>query len=106
MWLSIKRPEDIRAVTVFYGAGEGDYTHTQAAYLGHFAETDPWEPAPGIEKMQKDLLAAGRPVTFHTYSGTGHWFFEENHPDAYRAGAAALAWGRTLVFLKNELVRK
>jgi len=105
VWLSIKRPEDIRAVTVFYGAGEGDYTHSQAAYLGHFAETDPWEPAPGIQKMEKDLLAAGRPVSFHTYPGTGHWFFEENRPDAYRAGAAALAWGRTLVFLKNELAR-
>ena len=103
VWLSLKRPEDIRAVTVFYGAGEGDYTHARAAYLGNFAENDPWEPVEGIQKMEKDLLAAGRPVKFHTYPGTGHWFFEENRPDAYRPVAAALAWGRTLAFLKAEL---
>ena len=53
--------------------------------------------------LEAKIRAAGREVTFHIYSGTGHWFVEPNQPEAYDAGAAELAWDRTLTFLKARL---
>ncbi len=105
LWLAQKKPELIRAVTLFYGTngGEGDFTQSQAAYLGHFAEKDPYETAEGIASLEKNLEGAHRPATFYTYSGTGHWFFENDRPDAYHAQAAQLAWTRTSKFLRETL---
>ncbi len=97
-------PEDIAAVVVFYGSGpEADYTAARAAYLGHFAPGDEWEPDEFVNKTEAALRSAGRDVTFYTYPGTGHWFFEENRPDAYNAESAQLAWQRTLDFLRDHL---
>jgi len=41
---------------------------------------------------------------FFTYPDAQHWFFENNRPE-YREGDAAVAWGRTVQFLKDDLVR-
>ena len=103
LWLSQERPDDIGAVTVFYATGPGDFSRARAAYLGHFAESDEWEPAPGVKKLEEILRAAQRPVTFYTYAGTGHWFFENDRPKAYNAEAAQLAWKRTVEFLRATL---
>ena len=101
--LSLEDPDRVRAVVVFYGTMSGDYRRSKAAYLGHFAETDDYEPASEVRSLEEALRAAGRPVTFHTYAGTGHWFFEPDRSDAYHEPAAKLAWERTVAFLKKEL---
>jgi carboxymethylenebutenolidase len=101
--LSLDDPDRVRAVVVFYGTGGGDYARSKAAYLGHFAENDDYEPAADVESMQDAMRTAGRPVTFHTYADTGHWFFEQDRPDAYNEVAAKLAWDRTVAFLRKEL---
>ena len=98
--LSVAKPEFIRTVVAFYGASRLDYAPSQAAYLGHFAETDPWLAASGVKKLEKSLRAAGRPATLHTYPGTGHWFFESDRAEAFDLEAAQLAWERTLEFLE------
>jgi carboxymethylenebutenolidase len=105
LWVSQQQPELIRAVTLFYGTngGGGDFQHSQAAFLGHFAEKDPYETVEGIQALEKNLRGAHRPTTFYTYPGTGHWFFEKDRPDAYNAPAAQLAWDRTLAFLHAQL---
>jgi carboxymethylenebutenolidase len=97
--LSVAAPELVRAVVAFYGTRPGDYSGSQADYLGHFADTDEFEPQAGVAELEASLRAAGRPVTFYTYPGTGHWFFEPDRADAYQAEAANLAWERTLAFL-------
>jgi carboxymethylenebutenolidase len=99
--LSVTVPELISSVVVFYGTRPGDYSRSKAAYLGHFAETDEFEPRPNVDDLENALRSAGRPVTFHHYSGTGHWFFEPDRPQAYHPAAASLAWDRTLAFLKG-----
>jgi len=99
--LSSSRPDDVRAVVTFYGAGEVDAAISRASYLGHFAENDPYESDEYILPLEDQLRAAGRPVTFHRYPDTGHWFFEDDRPDAYNADAAALAWERTVAFLRE-----
>jgi carboxymethylenebutenolidase len=97
-------PDDIRAVVLFYGSDAADFSKSRAAYLGHFAEDDEWEPLDGVRQMEADLRAAGREVTFHLYPGAHHWFFETDRPE-YDAGAAALAWQRTLDFLRKHLAQ-
>ncbi len=101
--LSILRPEHVAAVVLFYGVGEGDFTAARSAYQGHFAETDAWEPMEQVQTMETALRAASREVNFYIYPGVGHWFFEENQPEAYDAEAAGLAWDRTLTFLNERL---
>jgi carboxymethylenebutenolidase len=101
--LSQVRPDDVSAVVVFYGTDDGDYRTARAAYLGHFAEHDDFEPLEAVRALEAKIGAAGREVTFHVYPGTGHWFVEPNRPDVYDAAAAELAWERTLAFLKTRL---
>ncbi len=101
--LSVSAPEGIRSVVVFYGTRPGDYSGSQAAYLGHFAEQDPFEPQANLDDLQESLKGAGRPATFYRYSGTGHWFFEPDRLDAFNQAAADLAWERTLAFLKHAI---
>ncbi len=100
--LAAADPEHIRSVVIFYGTGDGDYSSSRAAYLGHFAENDEFEPQSNVDSLEEALMLAGRPVTFYRYSGTGHWFFEPDRPQAYNQEAASLAWDRTLAFLKHS----
>jgi len=101
--LSLEDPDRVRAVVVFYGTRRADYRRSKAAYLGHFAQTDDYEPASEVSGLEDALRSAGRPVSFHTYPGTGHWFFEADRVDAYHEVASKLAWERTLDFLREEL---
>jgi carboxymethylenebutenolidase len=100
--LSNADPEHIRSVVIFYGTGADDFSNSRADYLGHFAENDEFEPQSNVDSLEESLKLAGRPVTFHVYSGTGHWFFEPDRPQAYNPAAASLAWDRTLAFLKRS----
>jgi carboxymethylenebutenolidase len=104
---SVLQPTNIGAVVVFYGnypdLDRNEYTNSQAAFLGHFAETDPYEEPEIARNTLAELHAAGREAEFHFYPGTGHWFFEHNRPDAYNQEAAELAWERTIAFLNSHL---
>jgi carboxymethylenebutenolidase len=100
--LSVDDAARVRSVVVFYGTGPVAFAKSQAAYLGHFAENDDFEPAAEVHALEAVLRAAGRPVTFHTYPGTGHWFFEPDRTDAYDEEAAQLAWRRTIAFLHEQ----
>ena len=100
--LAAAHPENIHSVVLFYGTGPADFSQSQAAYLGHFAENDEYEPQANVNELEQSLRQAGRPVTFYTYPGTGHWFFEPDRSNAYNQAAASLAWDRTLAFLKRS----
>lgn len=101
--LSVNLAQEIAAVVTFYASYSGlNYSGVQAAYLCHFAENDPFEPAEAVAEMEQELHTAGRSVTFYTYPGTTHWFFEDNRPE-YDAQASRLAWERTIQFLHERL---
>jgi carboxymethylenebutenolidase len=68
--------------------------------LGHFADTDEFEPAAEIRAMEANMRTAGLSPTFHMYPNTLHWFFEADRPQ-YDPEAARLAWTRTLEFLRG-----
>ncbi len=104
-WLTVEKPEFFKAAVIFYATDGGtfDFARSEAAYLGNFAENDPYEDAEGVQDLEKRLREAGRPLQFYTYPGTSHWFFENDRPDAYNAEAAQLAWQRTVAFLREQL---
>ena len=103
--LAATNTEHIGSVVLFYGT-DGimgtDFSRSKAAYLGHFAENDEFEPQSNVDTLEESLKRAGRPVTFYRYSGVGHWFFEPDRSQAYNQEAASLAWDRTLAFLKQS----
>jgi carboxymethylenebutenolidase len=100
--LAAADPEHIRSVVLFYGTGGGDFSSSRAAYLGHFAEKDEFEPQSNVDELEAALRSAGRPVSFYRYADTGHWFFEPDRVQAYNQAAAGLAWDRTLAFLRRS----
>ena len=100
--LATADPEHIHSVVIFYGTGGGEFSNTRAAYLGHSAENDEFEPLSNVDELEESLRRAGRPITFYRYPGTRHWFFEPDRLQAYDQAAASLAWDRTLAFLKRS----
>lgn len=90
----------VRAAVIFYAARQGDYADCPAAFQFHLAEHDDYVADSGVKKLRKSLAAAGKVAEFHTYPGTGHWFFESDRPEAYRPDAAELAWQRATAFLR------
>lgn len=58
--LATEKPSDIRKVVLFYGTYNGlDFSKTQAHILGHYADSDEFEPLDGIHAMETDIRAAG-----------------------------------------------
>jgi carboxymethylenebutenolidase len=93
-------PNDIGKIVLFYGVGEADYTKIKADILGHFSDSDEWEPLDGIRAMEEDMHSAGLEPAFHIYPQVQHWFFEEDRPE-FDPQAAEVAWKRTLEFLRK-----
>jgi carboxymethylenebutenolidase len=96
-------PDQIGALVLFYGTYPMEFPTMNVPVLGHFAETDDYESPDDQQALVQALKAAGAEVTFQSYPDTGHWFFESNQPNAYKADAANLAWERTIEFLKARL---
>jgi carboxymethylenebutenolidase len=92
------------ATVAYYGTYYGGFlANSTAAFLGHFAAHDQFEPEENVQALERGLRDAGRDVTIHRYAGTGHWFAEPSRPDAYNAEAAELAFERTVAFLNGHL---
>jgi carboxymethylenebutenolidase len=103
MWLATRAPELVDATVMFYGTQEIDFEAARSAVQGHFAEHDEFVSADARVEMEAHLRLLGKDVEFYDYPGTGHWFVEDDRPAAYVAGAAELAWERTIAFLRSRL---
>jgi carboxymethylenebutenolidase len=102
LWLSARVVDAIAATVAFYGGQDIDFVDARSAYLGHYAEEDPYVDEDGLVLLEADLHLLGLDTTFHRYPGTGHWFFEADRPE-HDPDAAALAWDRTVAFLHEHL---
>lgn len=102
LWVSARAPDDVAATTVFYGAQDIDFAAARSAYLGHFAETDAYVEDDAVALLEAELHLDELDVTFHRYPGTTHWFFEQDRPE-HDPDASALAWDRTIEFLRQHL---
>jgi carboxymethylenebutenolidase len=102
LWLSARVPEGVAATAVFYGTQDIDFVESKSAYLGHYADVDPWVDEDGLALLEAELHLLGLDSDFHRYHGTGHWFFERDRPE-FDPAAADLAWDRTLAFFRQHL---
>jgi carboxymethylenebutenolidase len=103
LWLPAQRAQ-VAATVVYYGSIAGpSLSRAATPVLGHFAETDPYEPDEGLIEFERALRAANREVDVHRYPGTGHWFAEPSR-EAYVHDAAELAFDRTIDFLRRHLL--
>ncbi len=102
--LAVAAGSALRAGVAYYGAAPADAADAakvKARLLLHYAGLDerinamapPWQAA---------LKAAGARFEAFTYAGVNHAFNNDTAVGRYDATAAALAWGRTLDWLKRQ----
>ena len=98
VWLSQQADVPVDAAILYYAARGGNFDGSQARYLAHFAEVDPWISPSARRGMQSAIARRGRPYQSHDYVGTGHWFAESEN-EAFDEDAAGQALGRDLALL-------
>jgi len=99
-------PDVIAACVDFYGAHSKarlDPAALQVPVLAHFGRKDPIVKRGDAGALVHALSAAGKFVDAYYYDDAGHAFFNDTRPGAYDPAAAALAWDRTLAFLRDAL---
>ncbi|HEX3542221.1 MAG TPA: dienelactone hydrolase family protein [Acidimicrobiales bacterium] len=106
--LGTLRPDVIKAVVPFYGvigwpATEPDWSKMTAAVQGHYAENDDMAGPAAVEKLEKELGSRGVDVELFLYPGTTHAFFNDTRPEVHDPEASALAWQRSVDFLRAHL---
>jgi len=91
------------AAVAFYGMAPSlaAVPHIKAPVQLHYAETDKRVNA-GVRAYEAALVASHVPHEIHRYPGTQHGFSDETTPHFDKV-AAALAWSRTLEFLRKHL---
>lgn len=95
----------LAAAVPFYGLPPlafSDWSKVEVPILGHYASEDPYVNSARLAEIEATLAARGLRSTFHRYPA-GHAFMREGDPTAYHAPSAALAWERTLAFLRETL---
>ena len=106
LWAATRFPEQVGAVSVYYGSQDIDFGPATAAIQGHFAEYDELTSQDEVNYLEAQLRLAGRSVDFHRYPDTGHWFAESDRPAAFDSAAADQAWARTVAFLEEHLTER
>ncbi|MEO6714361.1 MAG: dienelactone hydrolase family protein [Mycobacteriales bacterium] len=106
---SAEASDRISTMVGFYPAMRwDDFAPEPADYGGtfvqlHLDEHEGGSTAEGVASAMEALRAAGAHVDAYDYPGTGHAFFNDDRPEVYDADAAALAWSRTLDFLRTHV---
>lgn len=100
--LAQARPERVHALVSYYGLGEVERGKALPPILGHFAEQDEFESPAEVRSTEQKLVESGGVAQFHVYPRTKHWFDEPSRPE-FDNDASALAFERTLAFLKQHL---
>ena len=104
--LAGQRPDAVTAVVPFYGGipwqdTAPDYSAITGAVMIQCAGKDDWVTPDVAGEMAQAIRDAGNSdVTVHVYPEADHAFFNDTRPEVYDPGASALAWQRTLAFLR------
>lgn len=105
--MSATSTEEIKKAVAFYPSQswerhEPDWSLFKGKeVLIHCAEGDGTSSAPGIQVAREKIEGNGGTVTLLDYPGTAHAFFNDDRPEVFDKAAAALAWERSLQFLRS-----
>lgn len=102
--LNASLAEPVDATIVYYGSvkkSAGDLQALNGPVLGHFAERDRWVNHDMVSGFEAEMEKAGRAYTSHWYEAD-HAFANPTSA-RYDEGDAALAWQRSLDFLRRHL---
>ena len=96
---------DLKAAVVFYGKVPPVETldYLLCPVLYHYGAKDGWVTKQEVDRLAQGLKQFGKRGAVHVYPEAGHAFFNDTRPDAHHAASAALAWERTLQFLRRHL---
>lgn len=95
----------ITCAVPFYGiptAAYWDPAKVRVPIQAHFATHDAWAKADRAREHAAAVNAKGGHMELFVYEA-GHAFMREGDPETYDAAAAALAWSRTIAFLRERL---
>lgn len=101
---------ELDAAVPWYGFPPLEYVDAskiKAPFFGHYATDDAFFPIGAVDTLEAKLRDAGVNYTIHRYDAT-HAFANEDPVDKslpirYDPAAAALAWDRTVEFLRRTL---
>lgn len=105
LYAGCEHPDRYSAVVDFYGIHpkvEPKLERLDAPLLAHFGRLDKSIPVERVREMEERLRELGKPVEIHWYDA-GHAFFNDQRPAVYSEKDAALAWERTVAFLKTHV---
>jgi carboxymethylenebutenolidase len=105
--LAAQQGQKISAAVPFYGVGQGvpeSYTGVRAKIQGHYANEDSSYPVARAHAQEEQIRAeSGTEVTFFYYDAPHAFHNDENPSGNYRPEAAAVAWGRAVDFLRQNI---
>jgi carboxymethylenebutenolidase len=106
VWAAATCPAIAAVVTFYYVMPHGrpDFSQIKGPVLGHFGTADEFVPVEAAQKLESEMREAGARVSFQFYENAGHAFFNDtDRLGTYDQEAAALAWERTVSFLREAL---
>lgn len=103
LWLASRAPDQVGALSFFYGLQRVDRLDVTAAVQGHFAEHDEWVDDDDRVLLEAALHLDGTDVGCFDYPGTSSGFLEQG--PTYDEAAATLAMTRTLDCFDRNLRR-
>ena len=75
----------------------------RCSLLAFFGDQDTFIPQSDVRALERELARARAGAEIVVVSGAGHAFMNDTRPDAYRPADAAVAWKRTVEFLRAQL---
>ena len=110
LWSATLAPNIVAAVGFYPGMPWHRMSPDWSGYAGkaammHCSQEDGLSTADGIVTAVAAIQAAGGTVEVFDYPGTRHAFFNDDRPQVHDPSASALAWGRTVRFLRSHAGR-
>lgn len=105
LYAAAEFPDQISAGVDFYGIhpnAQIDPAKLEVPILAHFARRDTFVPEANARALIDSIESKGKPIEAHFYDAD-HAFFNDTRPEVHNRTAAALAWTRTLDFLRRHL---
>ena len=107
LMLAAQQGDRVGAAVPFYGVGPAvpsTYEGVRAAVQGHYGEKDDFYPVDQAKAQEKQIRdESGAEVEFFYYPAAHAFHNDTNTLGTYDAEQAALAWNRSVAFLKDHL---